>query len=397
MTAAPALLGGNPVRMRPFPSWPRRTETSSAALLEVLESGHWWQSGGGKAEQIETWVAGYQGTRGAVAVSNGTHALEVSLRALGVGPGDNVLVPALTFLSSATAVSVVGATPIPVDIVPGTFCLDIEDALAKRTPSTRAIMPVHLAGQPVDMDAVRQFAAEAKLAVVEDAAQAIGAEWNGERVGGLGDAGTFSFQAGKLLSAGEGGAVVSNSQSLLQEVELLANCGRERGSGGYSHQLVGSNYRMSEFNAAVLLSQIDELEPLTEVRQHTAACLTEALLDQEVVDPPSVRPEVTRMVWYMYLIRVPPDLCSNSQFATALSAEGIPVSPIYPAYHWTRAYQTVLDEYRGSCPIAESAANEVVWLHHRLLLDGETGPRDIVAATTKIADNIGLLRARLWD
>ena len=279
MARTPALLGGDPVRTRPFPAWPRASETSSRGLLEVLESGHWWQSGGGEAERLEEWIASYQEKRGAVAVSNGTHALEVSLRALGIGPGDDVLVPALTFFSSATAVSVLGARPIPVDVVPGTFCVDVADARAKRTPSTRAIMPVHLAGQPADMDSVLHFAAEAKLVVVEGAAQAIGAEWNGERVGGLGEVGTFSFQAGKLLPAGEGGAVVSNSQTVLEKVALLANCGRARGNSGYAHEVVGSNYRMSEFNAAVLLSQTDELDPLTTARQEAATELTKRLWD----------------------------------------------------------------------------------------------------------------------
>jgi 3-amino-5-hydroxybenzoate synthase len=360
-------------------------------LLAVLDSGHWWQSGGGKAEAFEHWLQSYQQVSGAVAVTNGTHALEVALRAISIGPGDDVLVPALTFISSASVVSAIGARPIPVDVLEDTLCIDVADAEQKRTPATRVIMPVHLAGQPADMGAVQAFAAKYDLDIVEDAAQAIGAEWRERRVGGFGQAGTFSFQAAKLLPAGEGGAVVTNSEEVLAKVRLLSNCGRSRGSKAYTHELLGSNYRMTEFQAALLLAQTGELDKLCAVRQTTAQLLSARLRDDGFLQPVSVASEVTRMVWYMYLMRPsagsPGSSLTNAQLVLALTAEGIPSSPIYPPFYVTPAYSSELAEYRGSCPRAEKAAREDVWLHHNILLDGEEAVHDVCVAIRKIVAN----------
>ena len=383
-----AIDGGVPVRTERFAQWPpKASEREYQALKDVLDSGHWWQSGSGKAEEFEAWFAEYQGTRYSVAVTNGTHALELICRGLDIGPGDEVLVPALTFISSATAVSSVGATPVPVDIDPITYCIDVVDADRKLTKATKAVMPVHLAGQPANMDEVVAFVQGAGIHIIEDAAQAIGAEWNGKRVGGFGIAGAFSFQAAKLLTAGEGGAVTTDSQDFTERLGLIANCGRARGKPGYNHVELGSNYRISEFHAALLLSQTADYEGLLEQRAGQAVKLRRMLQDNMGGIPPAIHPSVTRNPWYMYLVRLPKGIASgidNQRWADALTAEGVPASPIYPVFYETPIYRKLTPQFSGTCPIAEAAAREVVWLHHSMLLEDDRGIQDIADAFGKL-------------
>jgi 3-amino-5-hydroxybenzoate synthase len=194
-----------PARSRPFPPWPRPPRGLSERFDDILLSGHWWQSGGGAAEELEAWLCAEHGAVAAVAVANGTTALEVGLRALDIGPGDEVLVPATTFFSTASAVTIVGARPVPVDVDPTTWCVDVGQAAAAVTPRTRAIVAVHLAGQPADLTRARDLCDRNSLALIEDSAQATTACWDGARVGTVGDLATMSFQAGKLLPGGDGG------------------------------------------------------------------------------------------------------------------------------------------------------------------------------------------------
>ena len=379
-----ALDGGEPVRRVPFPPWPQATPAAHAALREVLDSGHWWQSGGGRAEDFEGWLERYHGVVGAVAVTNGTHALELAFRTLGVGPGDEVLVPAITFISTASAVSLVGARPVPVDVDRATLCLDVADLEGKVSPSSRAVVPVHLAGQPADMPAVMAIAADAGLTVVEDAAQALGAEWEGQRVGTFGDLTIFSFQASKLLSSGEGGALlVRSAANVLERTHLLANCGRARGDMTFDHRLVGSNFRMTEFQAALLLTQADQYEQLWRERDAAARALSYALDADGLAEPVGLAGGVTRMAWYAFPIRVPAG-SSNVDFAAALTAEGVPAKTLFPPFYATAAYAGALPRPPG-CPQAEAASREFVWLHHSVLLDGERGVHDVARAVRKVA------------
>lgn len=382
-----AIEGGPPIRTEPFPDWPRATPAARAALLDVLESGHWWQADGGWNERLEQWLASEHGACGAVAVTNGTNALEVAFRALGIGLGDEVLVPALTFISTATAVSLLGATPVPVDVRDDTLCLDASELASRVTEGTRAVAVVHIAGQPVDMPSVCAFATDAGLGVVEDAAQAIGSEWELRRTCTFGDLSTLSFQASKLLSAGEGGAVIVRDETdLLERIRLLVNCGRPRNSQGYAHKVIGSNHRMTEFQAALILSQTDDYGRLAGERDRAAARLTEAILAEGVGEPLVVDPRVTRMSWYVYPLRLPEDLrarVTNVELATALTAEGVPAKQLYPAFYETPAYAAAIDKW-PPCPNAERAGREVVVLHHSLLLDGERGVQDVVSALGKV-------------
>jgi 3-amino-5-hydroxybenzoate synthase len=379
-----AIEGGRPIRERPFATWPASTPKIEQAVIAVARSGHWWQSGGGASERLETWLAEYCGTTRAVGVSSGSMGLELALCALGVGTGDEVLVPAWTFIASAMSVLRVGAVPVAVDVQPDTFTIDPQDALRKLTPHTRAIMPVHLAGQPADLDALTELAKERGLVVIEDAAQAIGAGWKGRRCGAVGDLGVFSFQAAKLLSAGEGGGVIGGRE-LLDKLERLANCGRRRGSSSYEHDVIATNARLGEFQAAVALAQVDRLDDLGRQREASLERLRQSLKGS-AVKMQSRPPEVTRHGCYMVVLALPRGARRDADwFAAALNAEGLPARPMYPPYYATPAFRGLSCPQAPCCPVTEDLASRTVWLHHAVLLDGDDGDRDVARACWKIS------------
>lgn len=370
MTAPLALLGAAPVRTRPYPPWPVAPAAAAAGLAEVLRSGVWWQSGAGAAERLERALAGWFGVERVVAVSNGTAALEVALRALRIGAGHEVLVPATTFFSTASAVAAVGARPVPVDVSPSTYNVDVGAAQRRLSPRTRALIVVHLAGQPADLVAARELCDRHGLPLVEDSAQAIAAEWAGTRVGTVGDLATLSFQAAKLLPGGEGGAVlVPHDAALAHRVELLANCGRPRGHGGYDHTELGSNARISEFNAALVEAQLADYPRLARLRAAGAAAAVRALPDGVPVETDA---RVTRHDWYMLMLRTPAELLTdgidNRLLAAALSAEGIPAKVLFPAWPTLPAFAGY-DLARHRCPQSAAADRRGLWIHHRMLTD----------------------------
>lgn len=269
------------------------------------------------------------------------------------------------------------------------MCLSIDDAMQKRTERTTAVIAVHLAGQPAHMRRARTFASAHGLALIEDAAQAVCAEWMGTRVGGFGDAATFSFHATKLLAGGEGGAIVTRDAVTAQRCRLLANCGRDRGSRSYDHEVPGTNGRMSEFHAAILLAATDAVDSQWLQRTAMAERLTEELGHESGVEPPAVLPEVTRMSWYMYCVRLAPGQTdrSNVDSAAAAGAFGLPVTPMYPPFHELPAYANSCAAFRGTCPEAELAGREVVCVAHRVLLAEPELAASIAAA---LAASIGL-------
>ncbi len=268
-----AINGGRMAKRKPFPDWPVYDDREMAALTGVLESRQWWRGNGTQAVQFEQEFAAYHNTRHAMAVTNGTHALELVLSALDIGRGDEVIVPAFTFVSTATAVLCANAVPVLVDVDPQTYCLDPGALEAAITPRTRAIIPVHMAGHPANMDAIGEIARRHNLAVIEDAAHGQGAEWNGQRVGALHTTGIFSFQAFKLMTAGEGGIVLSNDAEFIERCFLYGNCGRPKNDRTYQHSVPGSNYRMSEMHAAVLRVQLARLDEQIARRDANAALL----------------------------------------------------------------------------------------------------------------------------
>lgn len=274
----PAILGGEPALKDPFPRWPTWGPEEESQLIETLRSGY-WGLGSSKIEEWEKRFAEIQGASHVTSVANGTVSLMIALRALGVGYGDEVIIPPYTFLATASAVLWVGAIPLFADIDPATFNLSPEAASQAITEKTKAIIPVHIGGLPCDMDAFRKLADERSLGLIEDAAQAHGAKWNGKGAGTLGEIGSFSFQSSKNLSGGEGGMLVCRDEDLLERCIRIKNCGRPSGNYEADFETLGANLRMSAFQAGMLLAQAGRFEQQFKQREKNWACLNEAIKD----------------------------------------------------------------------------------------------------------------------
>jgi dTDP-4-amino-4,6-dideoxygalactose transaminase len=393
-----ACEGGAPLRTRPFPSWPVWDTHDEDALLQVLRSGRWGEIDGDMVGRFEARFAEFQQAQHCVAVVNGTAALRIAYRALDIGYGDEVIVPPYTFIATASAALEIGAIPVFADIDPDTYLLDpasVEEAITART---RAIVPVHVAGGPADMDGLRALAARRGIRVVEDAAQAPGAGWNGQGVGSLGDLGTFSFQASKNLNAGEGGAIVTNDAALAERVWSLHNVGRTRTGAWYHHELLGGNDRLTAFQAALLISQLDRLPEQMARREHAATYLDTALSAIEGIKPMVRRPQVTAHAHHIYMFRYDARTfggLSREAFVRALLAEGIPCSAGYSLISDEMAIQTEtarlcaalgreLPAQTASLTEARRACVEGVWLPQRVLLAEETELQDVVEAISKV-------------
>ena len=278
-----ALTGGEPQRSSPFPAWPIYDETDAQALLEVLHSGAWFL--GAKIKAFSTAFATFQEAEFGIAVANGTVALQLALSAIDIRPGDEVIVPAYTFIATASAVAAVGGIPIFVDIDPQTYTIAPIAVEAAITARTKAIIAVHIAGRPADLDALGALSQQHRIALIEDAAQAHGAAWKGRKVGALGTLGTFSFQASKNLNAGEGGCITTNDRALAERAWSLHNCGRAPTGAWYEHPLLGGNYRMTEFQAGLLLNQIKRLDAQIGQRQRNGALLDQLLVGIDGISP----------------------------------------------------------------------------------------------------------------
>ncbi|HEX8720254.1 MAG TPA: DegT/DnrJ/EryC1/StrS family aminotransferase [Pyrinomonadaceae bacterium] len=396
-----SINGGRPAKRKPYPEWPAFDEREISSVVDVIKSRKWWRMVGEQVTEFEREFAAYHNARAAVAVTNGTQAIEVALAALGVEHGDEVIVPAYSFISTATAVLGAGAVPVFVDILPDSYCLDPSKLEAAITPRTKAIIPVHMAGHVADMDAIIEVADRHGLPVVEDAAHAHGAEWRGKRVGALHrGGGIFSFQAGKLMTAGEGGLVMSNDEEFIERCFLYGNCGRPRTDRTYQHTVLGSNCRMSELHAAVLRAQMDRLDEQIAVREANARLLDDAMRRVPGVEPQGHDPRVNRHPHYMYMFRYDEAEfggLSRMDFVDALIAEGVPAFVGYPAMYrtpvfinrafgarWNPADPLLPDYSQTSCPVAERVGDTVVWFHHRVLLGDEQDVRETADAVEKV-------------
>ena len=331
---------------------PHRREFS-AAIEEVIDSGAF--AGGPFVERFEKDFAAYCDCRHAIGVGNGTDALWLALLAMGVGPGDEVLTVPSTFMATAEAITYCGAKPVFVDIDERTYTMDparLEEAVTKRT---KAIIPVHLFGQPADMDPILEFARARGLYVIEDAAQAHGAEYKGRRAGSLADAGCFSFYPGKNLGAfGEAGAVVTNNDDLQEKIRVLRDHGQIR---KYHHTMVGWNARMDGIQGAVLRIKLRHLEKGNELRRSHAAQYDRALSGLEDIVTPYAD-SYARHVYHIYAIRVG----ERDEVIRRLGEMGIACGIHYPVpVHLQEAYSNLGYEV-GSFPIAEQAAKEFVSL-----------------------------------
>jgi len=406
-----AILGGEPVRGdKPWPAWPVFDESDASAVADAVRSGAWWRVEGTRVAGFERALADYCGAEYCLAVNSGTVALELAIQAAGVQPGDEIIVPPYTFMATASAVVRSNCVPVFADIDPDTYNLSAESAEAAVSDRTRGLIPVHLGGQPVDMDAFYRLAELEKLWIIEDAAHAHGAEWRGRRCGSLGHAGCLSFQASKNLTCGEGGAVLTSSEALYKTAFSLHHCGRGEEGPWYGHIRTGTNARMTELEAALLLSQLPRLEEQSALRDRNGRYLNDALGAIDGIEP--LRRDVgeTRHGYHLYIFRFRPAEpygVSRDLFCRAVSAEGVPCSGGYaePLYRQPMFELMDFGPYDGwrrrrpdlsyadvHCPNCEAACAEAVWLSQSMLLGDEGDMDDVVRAVAKVMGNLGQLR-----
>jgi dTDP-4-amino-4,6-dideoxygalactose transaminase len=404
-----ALLGGKKAKNKAFPLWPHYDNKEVQALKEVLESRVWWRTPGTKTLEFEQAFSHFHGARHGIAVTNGTAALEVTMAALDIAAGDEVIVPNFTFVATASAVLFVNALPVLVDVDPETYCIDPDLAEAAITPRTKAIVAVHMGGHPADLDRLKKICSRHKLALIEDSSHAHASEWRGQRIGTFGTAGTFSFQASKLITAGEGGMIISNNDKFEVQARSVHDCGRMPGKWFYSHFIYGSNYRLSEWQGAVLNVQLSRLDEQTKIRHQNSRLLDRLLPQIPGITPQKLDERCTRNGQYAYIFHFNKKQfagISTDRFIEAMNAEGIPNQASYPPLHALEMFRN--GKYRKRLsgkqatgkhaflkhkfPVTQKAAWETVWIPQPALLGDEQDMHEIAAAFRKIQKNAKELR-----
>ncbi len=404
-----AINGGTPVRSTPYPAWPAPDDDYVAAVTEVVRGGEWggWPEPGERAGAFEEAFAAYQGAAHGVLMMNGTVTMEVACKALGIGWGDEVIVPALTFAATAYAPMAAGALPVFVDVTPQTWTLDPERIEAAITDRTKAIIPVHLGHQMADMDRIMEIARKHGLAVIEDCAHAHGQRWRDQGAGCIGDFGSFSHQSSKILTSGEGGSLLTSDDSLARRAHSIIDCGRAKDDDEKEFTF-GANYRLSELNAALLVVAMQKFPAQQEAR--LAAGEAFELLVAQI---PGVRvmprdERITRWSFYNYILAIDPDAfggATNDVVCAAMEAEGIPAEVQYPSMNRYELFQPSLsrlpvavefadrlDMQRMSFPVAEAAGQrESVYFMENVFRDGSRGIEDAAEALAKIQRNAGEL------
>ncbi len=391
-----AVRGGTPVRTKAYTPWPQGDEGDKQRLLRVLETGAWAFEGPYELE-LERAFAVRHDALGAVTVTNGTVALLLCLRALGIEPGDEVIVPALTWVATATAVLEANAVPVMVDVDPHTYCIDPSAVRAAITPRTVAIIPVHLYSCMANLDDLRAIAEKSSLAIVEDCAHAHGARWRGKSAGAHGALGTFSFQKSKPMTAGEGGAVISNDKALLDSIYSQRNCGRRSPTRGAP--VIGGNHRMTEWQSAVLLGQLARLDARIELRERAIARLRSGIEGLRGVSVLADQYEVTTRPMYRLAFHYDEGEVGIPlrQFVEAVRAEGAPIEPTYrPVYAnplWADGVAAGVTWYPGkidvpSCKVADRISYESGFtLPHEVLLGPDEDIDDVAEALHKVCAN----------
>lgn len=386
-----------------IPVWPIHDGSEEQGLLRTLHSGKWWRIPGAEVDQFERDFAAFHEVAHALAVTNGTQALEIALRCMDVGVGDEVIIPAFSFASTITAVVAVGALPVTVDVDLDTYCISAGALSAAITPRTKAIIAVHLAGQACEMSAILELARKHKLKVLSDAAHAHGARYRGESLAKLCDAAIYSFQSGKLMTAGEGGAIVSDDPAFAEQAWLRHSCGRKRSDKRYDHPLFGTNARMSEFQGAILRAQLARFPEQLEERERAAERLDGLLAGLDGLFLQQRNAGTTRHAHYMYMVRVDEQAAglTRDELVDNLVAEGVPAFRSYQAlcdlgmFAQPELFSGRLpDELAGAAyraaltrhPATHSRAlaRHSLWLHHAVLLGGERVQRAVAHAFDKV-------------
>ncbi len=396
-----AIWGGTPVKKTPYPEWPVYNDQERNTLNGILDSRLWWRTPGSQTLQFERAFAKHHDAAHGIAITNGTAALEVAFAALGIGPGDEVIVPDYTFVATASAVLFTGALPVLVDITPDTFCIDPDLVEAAIKPATKAIAAVHMGGHPADLDRLLAIAKKHDLFLIEDSAHAHGGEWRGTKVGAQGDLGTFSFQQSKLMTAGEGGIIITNDDNLEIKLRSVHDCGRMPDEWFYSHFRYGGNYRLSEWQGGILRHQLERLDKQAEIRTRNAALLRSWFNEIDGITPQRLDDRCTRHGYYAFIFHYDKAAFGDkpaSTFIEALDAEGFPTQASYPPLHDLDLFTS--GAYRARLPAAEQqrkhaflkapfsntlkAAWETVWLPNPLMLSSEKELSLVVDAILKI-------------
>ena len=406
----PAILGGAKVRSERFPSWPRIDAVDEQAWMEVLRSGKWYRGGGSQVDKFEETYARLLGAKHCLATANGTSALIASLAALGVGPGDEVLVPPYTFVATVNAVLIHHALPVFVDTDPDTFQMEARKIAGAINARTKVILPVHVGGAAADLDAIVKIGQQHKIAVLEDACQAHLGEWRGRKLGTVGTAGCFSFQASKNLNSGEGGAITTNDADLAERCHVFHNNGRGRRTASYdfSYRQSGANLRMAEFQAALLMAQMTRLEAQSKTREQNAAYLSSMLREIPGIEPARLHDGCTRNAYHLYMFRYRKEQfagMARKMFLRALAAEGVPCSggysplnkePFIESMVRSKAFQALYPKQRleqwleqNRCPVNDRLCEEAVWFTQTMLLDTRRGMEQIAEAIRKIQASAG--------
>jgi dTDP-4-amino-4,6-dideoxygalactose transaminase len=411
----PAALGGEAVRKEAFPAWPKFDQREEQAAVEVVRSGKWFRGNGTQVARFEDEYARLMGAQFCLATANGTSALLSSVMALGIGPGDEVIVPPYTFIATINVILARHALPVFVDTDPATFQIDARKIEAAITDRTAAIMPVHLGGASADLDVILALANKRKIPVIEDACQSHLAEWRNRRVGTFGLTGCYSFQASKNLNSGEGGAVLTNDEAMLEKLFTAHNNGRGKKTGfDLAYNATGLNLRLSEFQASILLAQMTRIEAMAKTREANAAYLTAILKEIPGIVPAKTYAGCTRNAYHLYMLRYQKDQFAGLEraaFLRALKAEGIPASSGYTRLNKepflnnvlaSRGYQAIYSPTRiqqwmerNQCPANDKLCDEAVWFTQNMLLGSRGDMEQIAAAISKLHKYAGELAAKM--
>jgi len=397
-----AISGGTPVRSAPYPDWPSLDEADVDAVTAILRGGQvgGFPEPGPKAAEFGAGFAAYQGAAHGIVMANGTVTMEVALKALGVGWGDEVIIPALTFAATPYAAMAAGALPVFVDVEPERWTIDPNLVEAAVTPRTRAIMPVHLGQQMADMDRIMEIARRHDLLVVEDCAHAHGQRWREQGAGCIGDFGSFSHQSTKILTAGEGGTLTTQDERLARRAHSLIDCGRPKDADEREYTF-GANYRLGELACALLVNGLRRFPAQQELRARLGEHFERLAADIPGVTIKPRDPRITRWSFYRYLFEIDPDAfagATNEQVAEALEAEGVPAEVQYPPMSRYDLFQPALsrlpvavehadrlDPSRMSFPVAEAAGERTaVYLNECIFRSDEAGVEHAVEAIAKV-------------
>jgi len=339
-------------------SSPDITDLEIDLINQVLRTR--WLSMGPMIERFEAAMAGFVGARHAVAVSSGTAGLHLAAIAAGLGPGDEVITTPFSFVASANCILYVGATPVFADINPLTLNLDPEQVEAAITPRTRALLPVHVFGQPCAMDALMETARRHDLVVIEDACEALGAEFQGKNAGTFGACGVFAFYPNKQMTTGEGGMLVTDDEEWAALFRSLRNQGRDAASAGggtwLNHVRLGYNYRLDELSAALGVAQLSRIEVLLARRARVAAWYARRLAGLDGVQTPWIGRGVTQMSWFVYVVRLAPEL-DRDRIMARLAERGVPARPYLQPF-----YRERFGFGEGDFPVTERVARSTLAL-----------------------------------